>query len=345
MSNIDVHALLNVAVSLLPVFAFLGSLVFLDSFRLVPLRSVIIAIAVGCGAAIGAFVVNAFVLSVTTISSETLSRYVAPVVEESLKGLYVIHLIRAKRVGFVVDAAIVGCAVGAGFSAVENIYYLGSIGETSMLLWAIRGFGTAVMHGGTTAILAAVAKSIGDARSGISLRAVGSALALSIAIHSFFNHVVLPPLYLTITIVIVLPLLMLLVFQQSEKSTRQWLGIGFDTETELLTMITTGNIGQTKVGMYLETLRERFPGEIVVDLLCYLRIYLELSIKAKGILMLREAGFDVEPDPMADANLKELHYLERSIGRTGKLALSPLLRMSDRDLWQLHMLTGGRKTA
>ena len=34
----------------------------------------------------------------------------------------------------------------------------------------------------------------------------------------------------------------------------------------------------------------------------------------------------------------ELRYLESSIGRTGRLALQPLLRMSHKDLWQLYML-------
>jgi len=33
-----------------------------------------------------------------------------------------------------------------------------------------------------------------------------------------------------------------------------------------------------------------------------------------------------------------LRYLETSIGRTGVLALQPMLGMSNKDLWQLYML-------
>ncbi len=92
------------------------------------------------------------------------------------------------------------------------------------------------------------------------------------------------------------------------------------------------------MGKYLQSLRERFSGEVVADLLCYLRIHVELSIRAKGILMMREGGFDVEPDEETRARLTELRYLEGSIGMVGKLAMSPFLHVSGKELWQLYML-------
>jgi hypothetical protein len=36
--------------------------------------------------------------------------------------------------------------------------------------------------------------------------------------------------------------------------------------------------------------------------------------------------------------LDELRFLERSIGRTGRGALRPILQMSRRDLWQIYTL-------
>ena len=42
----------------------------------------------------------------------------------SLKALIVVVLIRTHRIGFLVDAAILGFAVGTGFALVENLYYL-----------------------------------------------------------------------------------------------------------------------------------------------------------------------------------------------------------------------------
>ncbi|MBN1999075.1 hypothetical protein JW935_16065, partial [candidate division KSB1 bacterium] len=74
------------------------------------------------------------------------------------------------------------------------------------------------------------------------------------------------------------------------------------------------------------------------DILCYLRVYLELSIKAKGFIMLKEMGFEPDADPAVQAMLDELKYLENSIGKTGKMAISQFLSTSKQDIWQLKML-------
>ena len=58
------------------------------------------------------------------------------------------------RIGFLVDAAIFGFAVGTGFALAENLYYLHLAAEAGMGTWIVRGFGTALMHGGATALFA-----------------------------------------------------------------------------------------------------------------------------------------------------------------------------------------------
>ena len=78
---------------------------------------------------------------------------------------------------------------------------------------------------------------------------------------------------------------------------------------------------------------------VVVDLLCYLRLHTELSMRAKGLLMMRESGFFKKPGEETRAKLDELKFLEGSIGATGKLAIAPFLRMSQKDLWQFYMLS------
>ena len=82
----------------------------------------------------------------------------------------------------------------------------------------------------------------------------------------------------------------------------------------------------------------RLPGPVVADMLCYLRIHLELSLRAKGILIAREAGVELPIDDEVRADFKEMRFLERSIGKTGKMAILPFLRSSSRDLWQLYVL-------
>jgi hypothetical protein len=106
----------------------------------------------------------------------------------------------------------------------------------------------------------------------------------------------------------------------------------------LLELINSGEFSDSKVGTYLQSLREKFEGPIVADLLCYLRLHTELSIRAKGLLMMRESGFVNKAGEETRAKLVEMQYLEKSIGKTGKLAIIPFLRMSRKDLWQFYML-------
>ncbi|MFQ5650619.1 MAG: PrsW family glutamic-type intramembrane protease [bacterium] len=332
------HDLSRIFLSLLPVFAFLAGLIVLDSYKLVKLRSVLAVIALGLPVALFSMLVNSSLLNVASIDLTTYSRYVAPVVEELLKAICVIYLIKTKKVGFLVDAAIYGFAIGAGFALVENVYYLSTLESTNLQLWVIRGFGTAVMHGGTTALFGIISKNLVERKSSQGMQYFLPALAFAILTHSAFNHFVLPPLLTTLSLLVFLPLLIVVVFEKSEKATRKWLGVGFDTDMELLEIITRGKISETRIGQYLESMKSSFPGEVVADMLCLLRLHLELAIRAKGILMMKSTGFEVTPDPEIKEKFQELRYLENTIGKTGKLAILPFLHTSARDLWQLYFL-------
>ena len=54
---------------------------------------------------------------------------------------------------------------------------------------------------------------------------------------------------------------------------------------------------------------------------------------------MRESGFVNKTGEQTRAKLEELRYLEKSIGTTGRLAIKPFLRMSQKDLWQFYMLS------
>jgi len=130
------------------------------------------------------------------------------------------------------------------------------------------------------------------------------------------------------------------IFRQSEKTTRKWLGVGLDTDLQLLEMITGGGIAQTKIGDYFQALQKQFSGEIIVDMICLVRLHTELAIRAKGVLLMRSGGFNPPSGPELPEKFAEMKYLQKSIGKTGQLALAPVLHMSSRDLWQIHMLRG-----
>ena len=325
MVDVVSHAL----VGLLPVLLFLLLLVWLDSYKLVAIRVVVAIVVCGVAVALGCYYLG--------VDLPAYARYVAPVVEEVAKGLVVVALIRGHRIGFLVDAAIAGFAVGTGFALVENLQYQRMAVDAGLGTWIVRGFGTAVMHGGVTAIFAMMSLAMLD-RVNVAFVAFVPALALAIALHAAYNYLVARPLVATIAVIVVLPALMAYVFQRSERAVGRWLGRGFDADTAMLASITSGRFADSPSGRYLESLRSRFKGPVVADLLCYLRLHTELALRAKGVLMMRENGFDVPLDDATRDKFAELDYLEGSIGKTGLLALKPMLHMSHRDLWQLHVL-------
>lgn len=333
-----VKILLAVAVSILPVFLLLVALVLIDSYKLVAFRAVLLSVGAGILAAAAAYLVYIGPRPALGLKPASYSLYGAPVVEESLKAAFFLYLLFRHRVGFVVDAAIIGFAIGTGFSFLENVYYLRVTPDATVWTWIVRGFGTAIMHGGATAILAMVSKALYDRSPAPRPWLILPGLGVAVVLHSLYNHFLLQPLLATALIVLVFPWLCIAVFQKSEQGTRTWLGAGFDTDQELLRAVRAGQVAGTPVGKYLTTVRSRFPAEAIVDMMCLLRIRAELAIRAKGLLMMREAGFDAEPDPAIKEKFEELRYLERSIGKVGLLALRPFLHTSTRDLWQLNML-------
>jgi RsiW-degrading membrane proteinase PrsW (M82 family) len=333
-----VTTVLAIAVSVLPVFAFLGALVLIDSYKLVALRATLLSVAAGMLAGLAAYGANIWLRPALGLDWNQYSRYVAPVVEEPLKAVFVVYLLQRNKVGFVVDAAIHGFAIGTGFAVLENLYYVQASADATLWTWVVRGFGTAIMHGGATSIVAMVSKALQNRSDVFKLSLVLPGLGVAVVLHALYNQFLLHPVLAAALIVLVFPALSVLVFQQSERATKAWLGTGFDTDQELLKAVHTGQVSGTPVGRYIATVKSRFPAEVIVDMMCFLRLRAELAIRAKGVLMMREAGFDAAPDPSVKDKLEELRYLEKSIGKTGLRALHPFVHTSTRDLWQLTVL-------
>ena len=329
---------LEALVGILPVLTFLAALLYLDSYKLLRPRSVIAVVGLGALAAIAGYVTNAALLPALNIDLSAYSRYVAPLIEEAWKGVIIVVLLRTHRIGFLVDAAIYGFAAGAGFALVENMHFLGMIPDAGIGTWIVRGFGTAIMHGGATALFAVIGLTMSERGKWHGPPAFLPGFALASVLHSGFNHLSAYPRLATLAPFLIVPLLCWVVFERSEKATRDWLGTGFDADAEMLALINSGELAESSLGSYLFTLKDKFKGPAVADILCYLRLHTELAMRAKGILMMRQNGFDPPVDAETRDKFTEMRYLEGSIGKTGLLAIQPMLHVSRKDLWQMYML-------
>lgn len=292
----------------------------------------------GAVTAVIAYFANGFAIEALNMKFMDYTHFVAPIVEETLKGLVLVYLFRRNRIGFLVDAAVLGFAVGAGFAMAENMYYLYHAAEAHFAVWVVRGFGTAVMHGGVTAIFAVIAQVLTERQTRMSLFLFLPGLLLAAVLHSIFNQFPVSPILSTIATLLFLPIILMLVFQRSVTAMHKWLEVDFDENEALLEKIQAGEFTHSRAGRFLFLLRDRFDGLIAADMLCYIRLHVELAIRAKGMLIAREFEMDIKVDDEISGKFKELHALEKSIGRAGFLAMRPYLHMSRKNLWQLFML-------
>ncbi len=329
---------LKVSGSFVPALVFLAALMALDGYKLVRFRAILLSLCVGGCAALVAYVANAWLFRSAVAPSWIIGRWLAPAIEETLKAVFVYYLIRSDRTGFLVDSGIHGFAVGTGFALAENAYYLVQDIEVPAYGWLVRGFGTAVMHGGTTAIFGIVSRKRTDEQRAGSFRVGWPGWTGAIALHVMFNHFLLPPLWTTALVLVLWPAATMVVFGLSEREVKRWLGVGMDTDMELLDLIRQGRVSGSRVGRYLQRLRKHFTGETLADLLCYVRVHAELRLFAKGMLMARELGFSLRLNEDARSRFAELGYLEKQIGETGLMALRPLLKKDVRDPWVVQRL-------
>jgi protease PrsW len=328
---------MEIIFSTLPVVMFLLFLFLLDSFKLVQKKILVFAVTWGIISAGLAYLLNNFLIDASQLPLETFSKYIAPGTEEIIKSLLIFLLISRKRIGFMIDAVVYGFAVGTGFALVENSFYIYNFPDVSIAVGIIRGFGTAFMHGGCTALLALMLINAKNLETSY-LKHICIAFIATYLIHSAFNHFYVHPLLQTAGIIVLLPLIFILIFNRNEKQLQQWLEMEFSSEIELLQLINKGQFSGSRAGEYLASLKSRFSPEVIVDMYCYIRLYLELSIKAKRNMMLRENGFPIIQESDIQVKLQELQALKKQIGKVGEITLAPLIRMNYRDLWKLSLL-------
>jgi len=329
---------LKALVGLLPVLAFLAVLQHVDAHKLVSRASVLMTVAAGGALAVVSYFGNDLALEVLDIEFRSYSRYVAPVLEECLKAGVLVYLFSRNRIGFMVDAAIIGFAIGAGFSVVENLHYLRALPDATIGVWIVRGFGTAIMHGGATAVFGVLAQSLTERHAHFHPQLHLPGLAVAIALHSAFNHFPGSPLTATLATLVVFPGTLLLVFAKSEHAIHDWLVHDYESHEHLLQDLRTGDFTHSEAGRFIGDLAKRFDAAHVADMFAYLRLHTQLVLRAEKLLLAREGGTDARLQQDDRDDFAKLHALERRIGRTGLMAIWPHLHFSRQELWELYEL-------
>ncbi|MEJ8566914.1 PrsW family glutamic-type intramembrane protease [Elongatibacter sediminis] len=329
---------LKSVIACLPVIVLAAALFHLDSHRLLGTHFLARMFLCGGVTAVLSAVVNAQVIAAYPFEFLDYTRYVAPLIEESLKAAVLIWLFRTNRVGFLIDAGILGFTIGAGFSFVENIYYLHLVSDAHYVTWFVRGFGTAVMHGGATALFAIIAQKLTERHLQMNPLLYLPGLIVAVLIHSIFNHFPVSPVLSAAVTLLILPTLLFLLFERNTVSIHNFLELDFATHQRLLRQLEHGEFTGCEAGRFLLDLEQIVPEAVARDMINYFYLHTELVLGAERILLAREQGIEIRIGAETVAKLEEMHRLERHIGRAGLKMLRQHLHFSSTELWDIHLL-------
>ncbi len=116
-------------------------------------------------------------------------RFIAPVVEETIKALFLVYLIFQPTFRYPVDGAVYGFCIGIGFAVVENIFYVNNSPNVSLALAVTRSLSTALMHGTATALVGLGLGRLRRTKNRFPVTAVLGIVA-AVTAHIVYNNIV-----------------------------------------------------------------------------------------------------------------------------------------------------------
>ena len=321
-----------ILVSVIPLLLYLLVLKSLDSFRIVHWRWLVVCMAVGCGSCLVAW-------AFSEMSAALAVPFYAPLIEEILKALVALCAMRLFRIVFFAEALCYGAAIGAGFSLVENFIYIYFSPDMLFATALFRGLGTSMLHIGCSSLFLVLWLLAKNNSWKTVFRLWG--ILPCILIHALYNLHHFQPLVQMVAVVVIFLVIFLCVSNYNEKCIGKWLDQSMMNDIDLLSAINDGTLPDTKAGQYLMSVKEQFDPYVFLDMICYVQLYLELTITAKSRMMLRESGLlDAESEDdksQRSAMLKEFNTLRGNIGKMGEIILHPIVKMTAEDKKLIEM--------
>lgn len=341
----DADLLLKAAVALAPVLALLFVYDRLDVFNLIDAKAILGLLIAGGAMAALSFLANWRVMDGFPIGFSAYSRYIAPPIEETIKALPIVALFAFNRLGFKLDAMIAAFAVGAGFSVVENLWYLQTYGGANVSAWMVRGFGTAIMHGGATALFALISHELTERQSEARAERYRfnpllfiPGLAVATVIHSAFNHFPERPLISLAATLLLIPASLFWALVRSDAATQRWLKADAEAHRQTLADIREGRFAASEIGQAVQGIVARLRGAAAADGLAYVELKTELVLRAEELILASQSGAAIETGAAEREKFARLDALERTLGRAVVAAISTRVGFSRNDLWELRKL-------
>jgi RsiW-degrading membrane proteinase PrsW (M82 family) len=332
-------------IALIPVLILLVLFVWLDAFELMSFREILILLVLGGFAAVAAYPVSGRLLDTLPIGFSNYSRYIAPWIEEAVKGVIVVGLFWFNRIGYKLDAVISGFAIGAGFSVVENVIYLTIFPQFGAGTWLVRGLGTAVMHGTTLAILAAVAHELAERETRESAGDFAfnplwfvPGYLVAVALHMAFNQFPDRPMLAMMGAIVAAPVAIMGIFHFGAAEAQRWLVAECAAHQAQLEELRAGKWPDSPAGRKIAALAERLDPESAKRVHRYWELLAWLVVQAEEVMMEEAAGDASFDAAQVRSALAELDGLSRAIGKSSFAAFKSLLPFSRNDYWEVAEL-------
>ena len=207
-----------------------------------------------------------------------------------------------------------------------------------------RGLEVALIHMGCSAIIAAAlmfaVRLEERIKAGLPIKRNDVLMAAFLliaapALHVAHNALHFNPIMQFVVVFGAMAGLLVWTYQYDGDMIHRWLDRSLDKQVGLLRSIREGQLGETKTGQYLLSVKETFPPEIFFDVICFVQLNIELCVAAKSRFMMREAGMDI---PLTDEQKKqyisqysEYKNLEKNLGKSAKMTIAPVVKFYPAD--------------
>jgi protease PrsW len=339
-----IYEIVDWGVALVPVLLMLILFIWLDVFKLMTFWETVGLLLLGAVTAGAAYPLSGVFIDALPLGFSNYSRFVAPWIEEFIKGLAVVGLFWFNRIGYKLDAVISGFAIGAGFSVVENILYLTRYPELAANVWMVRGLGTAVMHGTTCAVLAATAHEFAeretrDAASEFDFNPLWfvPGFLIAVAVHTGFNQFPERPLLAMIGILAIAPFVIMAIFRFGAIEAQHWLNEERAGTRAALEAWEAGQFPDDASGRKIAALVARSDDKTAAGIREYCQLLTWLLLQAEDTLHDQLAETE-KLHIHGKAAFDRLEALKRELGKANVAALKALLPFSRNDYWEISEL-------
>lgn len=265
---------------------------------------------------------------------------VAPLLEETLKAVVLLYLVRRPGFTYFVDGAIYGFAVGIGFAVFENYLYIFQNLDAGISAALGRVLSTNLMHAGAGAIVGvALGRSRFQRFSGRVLHLFGG-LLLAVLLHAAFNHLVTRSggsalLLYAIAVGLSALAFTALTIRHGLAAEKSWIAETLGRGDRITAAEVSATAHLQSAASLLEPMAQLFGEEKAAQIEGLLRLQAQLGI-------LRKTQVRAQQDPDAYAALsqqiqlkqQEMEDARRAIGAYTMLSLRTLFPQETDPMWQ-----------